>query len=233
MQHKVKILVVEDDINLANNIAEGLRKAGYAIKYTGTAEGANYLLGLERYDLILLDIGLPGKDGLDFCRGLRDHKQEIPVIIITGRIGENCEIEGLNTGADSYITKPFSLEYLKAKIQAVMRRVRNQRESMPKAGPFWMDPTVYKFCINEKAIYLTPRLFLIMEILIRRAGEVVPRDELAKFVWGDNGILTADRNINTQVCKLRQVLDAFGNSRCIETIPHRGYRLNTNVFTSK
>ncbi|HOT92483.1 MAG TPA: response regulator transcription factor [Anaerolineae bacterium] len=182
------ILVVDDDALLRRSLAFNLEQAGYRAETAGTAEDALAKVRLDPPDLILLDIGLPGMDGLDALRTLRQ-QLNVPVIFLTARRRELDEVLGLELGADDYITKPFDFDVLLAHIKAVLRRAGNALTKPPEpeplvVGDLVIDPTAHTVTVAGRPVDLAPREFDLLTVLAQEAGRVLSVDELLARVWG-------------------------------------------------
>ena len=178
------ILVVEDEKKLAGFVAKGLEEHGFKVTVSHDGNEAYALACAEAYDLIVLDIMLPGRDGLSILRGLRDRKNAVPVILVTARSEMNERIEGLNLGADDYIVKPFFVDELLARVQAVLRRTAGDPLSVLRAGELTVsliDRTVRR---GEQEVLLPPREFTLLAFLMRSPGRVFTRVQLLEHVWG-------------------------------------------------
>lgn len=221
---KEKIFIVEDDEDIVEMIIYNLKKEGYKTVAVLNGEKAVSLAKIERPDLIILDLMLPGMDGLEVCRILRNQEMtaQIPVIMLTAKSQETDKIVGLELGADDYVTKPFSPRELIARIKAVLRRCKT---SLPKKrveiGNLVIDSIKFKVTVFGKDIFLTPTEFKILEFMAQRPGIVLSRDKIMDGVFGYESIVY-DRTIDAHVKSLRKKL---GKTRdYIETIRGLGYR---------
>lgn len=222
---KEKILVIEDDLDLRELIEYNLKTAGYEIL---SAEDGEVGLGLaleKNPDLILLDIMLPGMDGLSVCRKIRESEaaKQIPIVMLTAKSEESDVVIGLELGADDYMTKPFSPKELVARIKAVLRRGRVQ-EDKPKrlnAGPLSIDLDKHEVVVNDSEVKLTLAEFNLLKMLVSKPGRVFTREQLIEGVSGPNTFVV-DRNIDVHVRALRKKLDSFRDS--IMTIRGVGYK---------
>lgn len=221
-----KILIIEDEPNMVIGIRDSLEYEGFQViaAYDGL-EGSDKALD-ERPDLILLDVMLPGKSGLDVCRELRARGVDVPIIMLTARSQEIDKVVGLEVGADDYVTKPFSIRELLARIRAHLRRASRQTVDVESftAGSLELDLRKYRAWKNGELLELTAREFEILRYLIRHRGEVVTRDQLLDEVWGysNNPI---SRTIDNHIAKLRQKIeDNPAEPRLIVTVHRLGYR---------
>lgn len=224
-QTPTRILVVEDEVAVAKGVQRGLEAEGFVvdIEHDGGA-------GLERsrqetYDLVVLDLMLPSLNGFRLCRALREADDWTPVLMLTAKTGEWDEAEGLETGADDYLTKPFSMVVLVARVKALLRR-RNLRDVQPyTAGDLRLDPSRHRCWRGDVPVDLTAREVEVLAHLFSRAGEAVPKEELLEAVWGPE--FEGSANITeVYVGHLRRKLDEPFERRSIETIRGVGYRLD-------
>jgi DNA-binding response OmpR family regulator len=220
----VRILVVEDDEHLGRSIKRGLGAEGFA-----TDLALNGVDGLWRaregdYDVVVLDIMLPGKNGYQVCAELRAGGDHTPILMLTAKDGEFDEVEALDTGADDYLSKPFSYAVLVARIRALMRRGRQATPVVVVAGDLRLDPAAHRVWRGDVEIPLTPRQFALLEFLMRRSGEVLPKNTILDHVWdfADD----CDPNIvEVYVRHLRKKIDEPFGRNAIQTVRLVGYRL--------
>jgi DNA-binding response OmpR family regulator len=220
----VRILLVEDEPHLASAVARGLGAEGFAVDVASTGTDGLWKAREVAYDLIVLDILLPGTNGYQICATLRAEGNWAPILMLTAKDGEFDEAEALDTGADDFLAKPFSFVVLVARIRALLRRGRRERPAVLVAGDLMLDPAEHRCRRGDTPIALTPREFSLLEYLMRFVGEVVPKRELLVHVWGED--FEGDPNIvEVYVGYLRRKVDReFGRSS-IETVRGVGYRL--------
>lgn len=217
------ILYVEDEAKIAKFVYTGLKEQGFVVDYCDDgSEGYNRAIDNE-YDVIILDIMLPGKDGLSILKSLRRAKRNVPVILLTARNELDDRLEGLNLGADDYLAKPFFVEELVARIHAVVRRTSGDRQNLLCVGPIKLDCITREVTCNQQAVELTTREFNLLEYLMRSLGRVFTRTQILEHVWG------YDFNPNTNVVdvciqRIRKKLDPIGGSGWIESVRGVGYR---------
>ena len=217
------ILVVEDEKKLAGFVAKGLEEHGFKVTVSHDGNEAYTLACTESYDLIVLDIMLPGRDGLSILRGLRDRKNAVPVILVTARSEMNERIEGLNLGADDYIVKPFFVDELLARVQAVLRRTAGDPLSVLRAGELTVsliDRTVRR---GDQEVLLPPREFTLLAFLMRSPGRVFTRVQLLEHVWGF-GFDPQTNLVEVCVGRLRSKIDEPDAPSLIESVRGVGYR---------
>lgn len=220
----MRILVVEDEELLASAIAQGLRDEGFAVDVAATGTDGLWQAREHAYDVIVLDILLPGTNGFQVCATLRAEGNWVPILMLTAKDGELDEAEALDTGADDFLSKPFSFVVLVARIRALLRRGRRERPSVLVAGDLTLDPAEHRCRRGDVPVELTPREFSLLEYLMRFAGEAVGKREILTHVWGED--FDGDPNIvEVYVGYLRRKIDhAFGRA-AIETVRGVGYRL--------
>ena len=222
----MRILLVEDESDTARMLAQGLREQTYAVDVAADGDVALYQMAIHDYDLLLLDVMLPGKDGLAVCRELRASGATVPVLMLTARDAVQDRIGGLDTGADDYLTKPFDFHELLARIRALLRR-----------GPALLPETlaIADLRINTRSqqvhrggrrIALTAKEYALLEYLARRAGAVVTRAEIAEHVW-DEGYDPMSNVIDVYIQRLRRKIDAAGHPSLIRTRRGEGYSLTS------
>jgi two-component system OmpR family response regulator len=182
----MRILLVDDDPKLARALAKGLRAHAYAVDVAPDGDAALLRAAVYDYDVVLLDVMLPGHDGFAVCRALRERGVAAPVLMLTARDAVGDRIRGLDAGADDYLPKPFDFGELLARIRALLRRAPVEREPELRAGALVVDPATRAVTLDGRAIELTAREFAVLEYLIRRPGEVVTRTALLEHVWDEN-----------------------------------------------
>jgi two-component system, OmpR family, response regulator len=219
----VRVLVIEDEVPLAEAIARGLRAEEFEVDLVH-----NGLDGVERartgeYDAIVLDILLPGMNGFKVCATLRDEGNWTPILMLTAKDGEYDEAEALDTGADDFLSKPFSFVVLVARLRAIARRGDRPRAATMSAGDLRLDPATHTCTRGDTAIALTTREFALLEALMRRSGDVVSKQQLLEEVWGPT--FAGDPNIvEVYVGYLRKKVDAPFATHTILTVRGAGYR---------
>lgn len=179
----MRLLVVEDDVKLAAAVARGLRFEGHAVDVAGDADEALWHAGEWSYEVIVLDLMLPGRDGFEVTRLLRARDCWTPVLMLTARGGIDDRVVGLDAGADDYLLKPFDFDELLARLRALSRRVPVARPTMLRAGRLQLDPALRTVTLDGDPLELTVREHAVLEALLRRRGQVVPRAELLAAVW--------------------------------------------------
>jgi two-component system OmpR family response regulator len=223
----MRVLLVEDEVDLAEAVATGLRAEGFDVDVTH--DGLDGLWRAEEHDYaaILLDIMLPGMNGYRICATLREHGNDTPILMLTAKDGDLDQAEGLDTGADDYLTKPFAFVVLVARLRALLRRGGPRRAPVLHAGELVLDPAVRTCTVKGEPIELTPREFSLLEHLMRHVGLVVSRRDLLNSIWGPD--YPADSNVvDVYVRYLRKKIDEPFGRASIETIRGVGYRLRAD-----
>lgn len=221
-----KILVVEDEADLARGLEINLAKEGYRVLKATSGDAAIDLAIKENPHLILLDVMLPGMSGLDVCRELRQKGLDLPIIMLTARGEEIDRVLGLEIGADDYVTKPFSIRELLARVRVRLRRQPPRAGAIPsyRFGDIEIDFAKFNASRNGSSLDLTPREYDILRLLVRCRGEVVTRDRMLHEVWGYDDY-SSTRTVDTHILKLRQKLETDpSNPRFILSIYGEGYK---------
>jgi len=219
----MRILVVDDEVRLADGVRRGLAAEGMAVDVAHNGIDGLWFARENRYDAIILDLMMPGMSGWRVCQALRAEQNWTPVIMLTAKDGEWDQVEALNTGADDYVTKPFSFAVLVARIHALVRRGARERPTVIEIGDLRLDPAQRKVWRGDTAIELTSREFAVLEYLVRHAGQVLSKREVIGNVWDDD--FDGDQNIvEVYVGHLRQKVDRPFGRGSIETVRGAGYR---------
>ena len=220
----MRALIVEDEAKMAGLIRRGLIEKGYAADIASTGEDAELMAGMTDYDAIVLDVMLPGADGFEICRRLRAAGVGSPVLMLTARDAVEDRVAGLDTGADDYLTKPFSFAELLARLRALTRRGPVEQAPLLQAGSLRLDPRSLQTWRGEVEIELSAKEFAILETLMRRAGQVVSRYDLLEHAW-DASYENRSNVIEVYIRYLRQKIDRPFAVKSIETVRGAGYRL--------
>lgn len=223
------ILLVEDDEDLATTVKDHLASERYAVEHAPDGLTAEEMLKLTAFDLIILDWSLPGKTGIEICGEFRRQGGKTPIIMLTGKRQIEDKEEGLDTGADDYLTKPFSLRELSARVRALMRRPEQVVGTVINVGNLTMDLTEHSLSRNGERIHLQKQDFALLEFLMRHPNQVFTSEALINRVWGVESEATAE-SVRSAIKRLRQKLDSSdGDDSIIENIPRVGYRLNNRT----
>lgn len=225
------ILVVEDEPAIQELISYNLELAGHQVRRANSAEGAMAMVRAALPDMVVLDWMLPGMSGIDFARWLRADKrtQAVPLIMLTARADEQDKLSGLETGADDYLTKPFSPRELVARVKAVLRRRAPQAtDDAVEAAGLMLDPASHRVLGNGTPITLGPTEFRMLHFLMTHAERVHTRAQLLDQVWGDH-IFVEERTVDVHIRRLRKALEDTGHDRLIKTVRSAGYRFSENA----
>ena len=216
----MRILLVEDDSQLGESLEAALRLEQYAVDWLRSGEPVRAALASTPYDLLILDLGLPGVPGMHVLRQLRADKHRLPVLVLTARSTVADKVDGLDSGADDYLTKPFDITELFARVRALLRRKGEQRATQLLAAGISLDPVERVVIFNAEQVVLTAREFAILEILMRNAGRYVSRARLEEgiYSWGEE---VESNTVEVYISRLRK---RFG-SNSIETMRGVGYRV--------
>ncbi len=224
----MRVLLIEDDRRLAESLRSSLRAAGYAVDVS--ADGVEGLYLGEEYpvDLAIIDLGLPELPGLDVIRRLRSQGRDFPILVLTARSEWQDKVEGLEAGADDYLTKPFHTEELMARINALLRRAGGHARPQVELGPFTIDLSGQRVFRGGEEIDLTTYEYKVLQYLVMHPGEVVTKTDLSEHIYEED----ADRDSNVIevfIGRLRRKLDPGGTLNPIETLRGRGYRLALDI----
>jgi two-component system OmpR family response regulator len=220
----MRVLIVEDEEKLAGLIARALREEGHVPDVAATGEDAVWMARARIYDVIVLDVMLPGLDGFGVCRALRAGGVWTPIVMLTARDGVGDRVTGLDAGADDYLTKPFSLDELLARLRALARRAPAERPVVLEAGDLRLDPASRRVWRGDVEIELSPRLFALLEAFMRRPGRVLDRYELLERAW-DTAYEARSNVVDVYIRYLRERIDRPFERESIETVRGLGYRL--------
>ena len=223
----MRVLVVDDEVKLARLLQRGLRQHGVAADVAGTGEDALVQARATPYDAIVLDAMLPGADGFDVCRQLREENNWTPTLMLTALSDVESRVRGLDTGADDYLVKPFSLDELLARLRAIARRGASPRPAVLVSGKVRLDPSSRRAWHGSTELSLTAREFSLLEVFMRHPDEVLSRLELLEHVW-DHSYENRSNVIDVYVGYLRDKLDRQFGTQMIETVRGTGYRLRVD-----
>jgi DNA-binding response OmpR family regulator len=224
----MKLLLVEDDAKLSAALRRGLEAEGYAVEVATDGDDGLWRATEGAFDLIVLDILLPGRNGYRVCADLRAAGLWTPILMLTAKDGELDEAEALDTGADDFLTKPFSYTVLVARVRALLRRAAERTVAPAAVGDLRIDPARRRAWRGEVEIALTAREFDVLELLVRRAGQVLSKDRILDAVWESD--FEGDPNIvEVYVRRLRRKVDEPFGRRSIETLRGAGYRIGDDA----
>jgi two-component system, OmpR family, response regulator len=222
----VRVLIVEDDVRLADALARGLRERGHIVDHAEGGDDGEALASEDAYDAIVLDLNLPGRDGLAVLRALRGHGVDTPIVIATSRDETEDVVAGLDAGADDYIRKPFALRELEARLRSVTRRPPVSIENYLQVGTLTFDLASRRVVRGERAIEFTARELAFLEYFMRNAGRVLTRPMIEDALW-DRTSETTSNVVDVYVRRLRVKIDADDETPLIHTVRGIGYRMGS------
>lgn len=220
----MRILIVEDDRKVARFLTQGLKEEQYAVDLARNGEEALRLAQTYDYDVIILDIMLPKKDGFSVCREIRQQEIFTPILMLTAKDALEDKVKGLSEGADDYLTKPFSFEELLARIKALMRRTQEYRTALLQAGDLTLDPFRRVVKRGPKKIDLTGKEFALLEYLLRNRGRIVSSTMILEHVW-ERDFYGESNIVNVYINRLRQKIDQGFDKKLIRTIRGHGFTI--------
>jgi DNA-binding response OmpR family regulator len=225
-QPPTRVLVVEDEHKVASALQEGLESERYDVVVERTGEGAFFRLNTEAFDVILLDLMLPGRDGLHILKTLRSRGDKTPVLVLTARDTLEDRVTGLDSGADDYLVKPFAFEEVLARIRALLRRGRVTEALRLRVGDLELDLVTRKVSRGSRPVELTVREFELVDYLMRHQGQTVSRGTLARDVWKEASRTTSlDNVIDVHIARLRRKIDLDQPVKLIHTVRGVGFSL--------
>src|SRR5215218_9931006 len=224
----MRVLIVEDEPKMAGLLRRGLRQEGIAADLAAKGEDAVWMAGATEYDAIVLDLMLPGIDGLEVCRRLRDDGVLSPILMLTARDGVHDRVAGLDSGADDYLIKPFSYAELLARLRALARRTIGERAPELRVGDLRMDPAKHRVWRGDTEIDLSSKEFAVLEVFMRRPGEVLTRFQLLEHAW-DYEYENRSNIVDSYVRLIRKKIDVPFGANSIQTVRGAGYRLSEDA----
>ncbi len=224
----MRVLLIEDDVTIARLLKEGLEDESYAVDVANDGSEGYRTAAADDYDVIILDIMLPGMNGYEVCRALRNDGNKTPILMLTARDTERDIVEGLDTGADDYLAKPFSFDVLLAHIRALLRRPNEKLEEILQVGDLKLDPSSKKVTRASQEINLTAKEYGVLEYLMRNKGKVLSKEQIISHVWDfDADVLP--NNVELFIMFLRRKIDKPFKSKLIHTVSGFGYRLEEKL----
>jgi len=222
----LRILIVEDEVKVADSLKKGLEEKGYEVKVAYTGEDGFFLVNSERFDLMILDIMLPGRSGIEILKVVRGKGEKLPVLLLTARDEVEDRVEGLDAGADDYLVKPFAFVELLARIRALLRRTANEVVTSLSLGDLELDVLTRTVTRAGKKIELTPLEYRLLEYLLRNRNHVVAREMLARDVWEETARSTSmDNVIDVMIARLRKKIDSGYSVKLLHTVRGVGFIL--------
>ena len=220
----MRVLLIEDDVTIARLLKEGLEDESYAVDVAHDGGEGYQTAAADEYDVIILDIMLPEMNGYEVCRALRNDGNKTPILMLTARDAERDIVEGLDTGADDYLAKPFSFDVLLARIRALLRRPNEKLEEILQIGDLKLDPSSKKVTRASQEISLTAKEYGVLEYLMRNKGKVLSKEQIISHVWDfDADVLP--NNVELFIMFLRRKIDKPFKSKLIHTVSGFGYKL--------
>ena len=220
----MRVLLIEDDVTIARLLKEGLEDESYAVDVVNDGSEGYRTAAADDYDVIILDIMLPEMNGYEVCRALRNDGNKTPILMLTARDAERDIVEGLDTGADDYLAKPFSFDVLLARIRALLRRPNEKLEEILQVGDLKLDPSSKKVTRASQEISLTAKEYGVLEYLMRNKGKVLSKEQIISHVWDfDADVLP--NNVELFIMFLRRKIDKPFKSKLIHTVSGFGYKL--------
>ena|SRR5437588_11543213 len=220
----MRVLLVEDDPRIARFVSQALREQAYAVDVTADGEDALYKAAINDYDAVILDVMIPGRDGFEVCRELRAEGLTVPIIMLTARDSVQDRITGLDTGADDYLTKPFEVAELLARLRALLRRGNAVRPATLTIADLVIDTRAHQVTRGNRKIELTAKEYALLEYLARERGRVLTRAEIAEHVWDEN-FDPLSNLIDVNINRLRRKIDDGFSTPLIHTRRGEGYML--------
>lgn len=220
----MRVLIIEDDLKVAGAVRAGLVAEGYDVVHSRTGEDGYFRATTEPFDAVLLDLGLPGRSGLEILAGLRGRGLSIPVLVLTARDAVEDRVLGLDSGADDYLVKPFAFAELVARLRALLRRGRPEEALRVRLADLELDPVSRSVRRGDQPIDLTAREFELLDFLLHHQGQIVSRDMLARDVWKEPSRGTPlDNVIDVHIARLRKKVDQGFSPRLIHTVRGVGF----------
>lgn len=220
----MRILLVEDNPRLSQSLRATLEEDGYAVDCAFDGPDGEEMGRTPVYDVIILDVMLPGKDGMAVCRSLRDKRVKTPILMLTARDALDDRVQGLDSGADDYLVKPFEVQELRARLRALLRRESASKAAVLKVGDLWLDPARHTVQRAGQPIDLTAKEFALLELLIRRSGYLVTREVAEQHLWNDEHLVSSNV-VDVYIRRLRRKIDDPFEEKLLETVRGAGYRL--------
>lgn len=225
-----KILVVEDEPDFSELVGEWLKSQHHVVEIVGSGEDALDRLRFYKYDIVVLDWMLPGVSGLDVCKEFRSHGGTTPILLLTAKRHVDEKEQGLDAGADDYLTKPFEMKELSARIRALLRRPQAFAGAVLQVGDLVLEPNTYKVTRNGEDLTLLPKEFALLEFLMRHPNQVFSAEALLDRVWSSDSEASPE-TIRTYIKRLRKKIDVDGQPSVLSTVHGVGYKLEASQAT--
>ncbi|MBD3610541.1 MAG: phosphate regulon transcriptional regulator PhoB [Gammaproteobacteria bacterium] len=227
---EIRVLIVDDEAPIREMLSQSMKREGFSVLIAKDGQSAKEQVVDQRPDIILLDWMLPDISGIELARQWKREEatRELPIIMLTARIDEDDKIRGLDSGADDYVTKPFSPRELTARIQAVLRRTQPEREHLIEFNGLSLDSTGQRIYANDTLLEMGPTEFKLLQFFMTHAERVYSRDQLIDRVWGGN-VYIEDRTVDVHIRRLRKALEPHGFKHFVQTVRGSGYRFSTKI----
>ncbi len=220
----MRILIIDDDKNILDFLKKALKAENFSVDTAEDGEKGIYLSNINNYDLIILDNSMPKKNGKSVCKEIRESGKTLPILILSVKTEIESKVDLLNSGADDYMTKPFSFEELKTRINALLRRPRNLIDNILKIDDLVLNTSDYSVLRNNKEIYLTKKEFSLLKYLMENKGRVLSKTTIMEHIWDMNADVFSN-TVETHILKIRKKIDKGKKESIIKTITGRGYRI--------
>lgn len=221
----MKLLIIDDDLEIANFLKNSLKSESYEVDVANNGEKGSFMARTNDYDLVILDNALPEKSGREVCRDIRKDGIEVPILMLSVQDDSEIKAELLNIGADDYLAKPFSFKELLARVKALLRRPREIKQDVYVIDDLEIDTKKKTVVRGGKEIYLTLKEYMLLEFLIKNKGSVVSRGMILEHVWDMNADMFSN-TIEAHISNLRKKIDIVDKMSLIHTIPGRGYKID-------
>lgn len=224
----MRLLLVEDNKRLSDSLRMTLEDDGYAVDAVYDGLDGEEMGLMDVYDIIILDVMLPGKDGIEVCRALRNKRVRTPVLMLTARDALESRVQGLDSGADDYLVKPFEVDELRARVRALLRRQSDAKAGQLQIGDLFLDPAMHTVKRAGQAIELTAKEFALLEYLMRHPNNLVTREMAEGHLWSYENIV-ASNVVDVYIRRLRRKIDDPFESKLLETVRGSGYRIRDSM----
>jgi len=224
----MRLLLVEDNKRLSDSLRMTLEDDGYAVDAVFDGLDGEEMGLMDVYDIIILDIMLPGKDGIEVCRALRNKRVRTPVLMLTARDALESRVQGLDSGADDYLVKPFEVDELRARVRALLRRQSDSKAGALEIGDLWLDPATHTVKRGETSIELTAKEFSLLEYLMRHPNNLVTREMAESHLWSYENIVSSNV-VDVYIRRLRRKIDDPFEVKLLETVRGSGYRIRASM----
>ena len=217
-----RMLIIEDDENLSRGIAFAFEKDGFSVVSASTLRDGQSNYGQHNFDIVILDLGLPDGDGMELCKSIRE-KSNVPIIMLTARDMETDEVNGLSSGADDYVTKPFSLSVLRARVETVFRRL-DAKNQFIHSGKFRLDTDMCKLYQRDEEVPISGTEFRLLKYFMSNAGQILSKEQILAALWDNQGNFVDENTLQVNISRLRtKIEDEPKNPKILKTVHGMGY----------